>query len=78
MVDPPNYLDARARERITRLLAERGWSRDELQARTGIPEARFQACMDGKQSFELDDAWNIATELGVSFDQLIRDPEDLS
>ena len=78
MVDPPNYLDARARERITRLLAERSWSRDELQARTGIPESKFQACMDGKQSFELDDAWNIATELGVSFDQLIRDPEDLS
>ena len=78
MVDPPNYLDARARERITRLLAERSWSRDELQARTGIPESKFQARMDGKQSFELDDVWNIATELEVSFDQLIRDPEDLS
>ncbi len=68
MIDPPNYLDERARERTTRLLGERGWSRDELQARTGIPETRFHACMDGKQSFELDDVWNIATELGVSFD----------
>lgn len=78
MIDPPSHLDERARERIIRLLGERGWSRDELQARTGILESKFQACMDGKQSFELDDVWNIATELGVSFDQLVRDATELS
>lgn len=71
MIDPPSHLDERARERITRILGEYGWSRDELQARTGIPESKFQACMDGKQSFELDDAWNIATELGVEMNELI-------
>ncbi|WP_099332767.1 helix-turn-helix domain-containing protein [Actinomyces minihominis] len=78
MIDPPCHLDERAREGIARLLVEHGWSRDELQACTGIPKTRFQACMDGKQSFELNDVWNIGKELGVSFDQLVRDPEDLS
>lgn len=73
MIGPPCQYDETVRARVGALLAERGWSEEELRARTTIPAARFKRIMGGEQSFPLKDVWEIGMALGVGVHPLIKD-----
>ena len=55
--------------------ARRGWSRETLSKKTGIPVATLTAYEQAKHQITLENAWKIANAFGMSIDKLFG-PEE--
>src|SRR6516225_11395635 len=63
-------------EKLSRLLELRKVSQSELARRTGIAQTTISLMSAAKQRPYLDQAWKIATALGVSLDYLANDLDE--
>lgn len=59
------------------LRAERNWTQEELGKRVGVSRQAIIALENGKHTPSLDLAYRIATEFGISVEQVFENPYPL-
>ena len=69
-------LDALVRQRIRGLRAARGWSLDELAARSYLSPSTLSRIETGHRRIALDQLAPIARALGITLDQLVESGDD--
>jgi transcriptional regulator with XRE-family HTH domain len=69
-------LDALVRQRIRGLRTARGWSLDELAARSYLSPSTLSRIETGHRRIALDQLMPIARALGISLDQLVESGTD--
>jgi transcriptional regulator with XRE-family HTH domain len=69
-------LDALVRQRIRGLRAARGWSLDDLAARSYLSPSTLSRIETGHRRIALDQLSPIARALGVTLDQLVESGDD--
>jgi len=74
--DEPEDLDALVRRRIRGLRLARGWSLDDLAARSYLSPSTLSRLETGHRRIALDQLAAIARALGATLDQLVESPDD--
>lgn len=69
-------LDALVRQRIRGLRAARGWSLDQLAARSYLSPSTLSRIETGHRRIALDQLTPIARALGITLDQLVESDDD--
>lgn len=71
-----NALTRAVYDNLRRLRSQRGWSMDELSARSGVSKAMLHQIEQGKSVPTIAVVWRIAEGLQVPFGELLKQPEE--